>query len=94
MRKAYLLVYSPSLGTRDQVKKCIKSLPDIITWRCDMPNSFYLISENEAKDISNAIHEYFGNKGRFLVTEISDNRQGWLPSKTWYLIHKKDLKQD
>lgn len=92
MKKAYLLVYSPTLGSREQIKECINSLQEIITWRYDMPNSFYLISGHEAKDLSDAVRSYFNNKGRFLITEISDNRQGWLPEKTWHLIRNKEAK--
>lgn len=51
MRKAYLLVYADS-GTRGQVKTCVDSLPEIETWRYDMPHCFYLISEYDADDIA------------------------------------------
>lgn len=94
MRKAYLLVYADSLGTRDQVKTCVDSLPEIATWRYDMPHCFYLISEYDADDIAGAIREYFGNKGRFIVAEVTDNKQGWLPSKTWHLLNNKYHKKD
>jgi len=94
MRKAYLLVYANSLGTRNEVKDCVDNLPEILTWRYDMPNCFYLISEYDAQDISNAIRSYLGNKGRFLISEVTDNKQGWLPSKTWYLLNNKKHKKD
>lgn len=93
MRKAYLLVYSNSLGDRDEVRECVDELPEIINWRHDMPNSFYLISEHDADDIAEAIREYFGTGGRFIVSEVTDNKQGWLPSKSWYLLNKKRHKK-
>ena len=90
MRKIYLLVYSDSLGSREAIKKCLSSLESVVTWRYDMPNSFYIISEESANVISHQIREYLGfNKGRFLVTEIPENRQGWLPKPTWYFIKNK-----
>lgn len=88
MRKAYLLVYSNSLGSRDEVKNCVDNSQEILLWRYDMPNSFYLISEHSADQISEMIRNELGNN-RFLVTEISSNKQGWLPRKTWDLINKK-----
>ena len=91
MRKVYLLVYSSSLGNREEVRACIKSLPEIITWRYDMPNTFYMVSEFEAQDISDAIRKYFTGKGRFLVTEVTENRQGLLLKKTWYFIKNKKV---
>ncbi len=91
MRKSYLLVYSNSLGTRDQVKNCLSSIKEVLTWRFDMPNSFYIISENSADEIARSIRNTLG-KGRFILTEISSNKQGWLPSESWYLINNKKHK--
>ena len=91
MKKAYLLVYSDSLGSRSKVKECLNSIEIIATWRYDMPNCFYLISEFSASELSKSIRKELG-RGRFLITEISDNRQGWLPSKTWHLIKFKKHK--
>lgn len=91
MRKAYILVYSDKLGTREEVKNCMDNIPEVITWRYDMPNSFYIISEKSAGEIAEAIHDFTG-KTRFLVTEITSNRQGWLPDDTWYLINNKTHK--
>lgn len=89
MNKAYLLVYADSLGTREEVTSCVDSIPEVETWRYDMPNCFYLVSAYDSVDIARAIRKYFGNRGRFLVTELTDNKFGWLPSKTWYLLRHK-----
>lgn len=88
MRKAYLFVYSNDLGTREDVKNAVDSIKDILHWRYDLPNSFYIISESSASKISEQIREKLGNK-RFIITEISTNKQGWLPRKTWDLINNK-----
>ena len=88
--KAYLLVYSDSLGTREQVKNCVSKIEEVHTWRYDMPNSFYIISEYSANEIAQSIRRVLGNN-RFIVTEISvSNRQGWLPKETWHLINQKN----
>lgn len=91
MRKAYILVYSNNLGTRDQVKECLDNISQVITWRYDMPNSFYIISEDSADEIARAIHDYTG-KTKFIVSEITSNKQGWLSKETWYLINNKKHK--
>ncbi|MCA0153762.1 hypothetical protein [Winogradskyella vincentii] len=88
MRKAYLLVYSNSLGTREKVKNCLDKSNLVIHWRYDLPNAFYIISEDSANELSDMIRGKLGN-GRFIVTEISSNKQGWLPRQTWDLINKK-----
>lgn len=92
MRKAYMLIYSDSLGSRNEIRKCLNSLEVIDTWRYDMPNSFYVISEHSASEIAKEIRRLLGN-GRFLLTEISDNRQGWLTSQSWYLIKNKKVRK-
>jgi len=91
MRKAYILVYSSNLGVRSVINECLNSLPEIETWRYDMPNSYYIISEYTASEIANAIRKKIPN-GRFLVSEIETNRQGWLSKDTWDFIKKKGHK--
>lgn len=88
-----MLIYSDSLGTREEVKECLNDIPEVWTWRYDMPNSFYVISNYESDQIANAIHKKMG-KGRFLVTEITSNKSGWLPPESWHLINKKEHKNN
>jgi len=90
MKKAYILVYSNDLGTREIVKNTIDSMKIIDIWRYDLPNSLYLISESTADEIAREIRERLGDK-RFFITEISTNKQGWLPRKSWNLINNKKL---
>jgi hypothetical protein len=89
-RKAYLLIYSGASITREQVKNWANSETAVITWRYDLPNSFYLISEKSAQELSNSLMNRIG-KARFLITEVSANRQGYLPKDTWYLFRNKKL---
>lgn len=88
MRKAYILVYSDKLGTREEVKNCLDNIKQVNTWRFDIPNSFYIISDYSANELAEAIHEFTGKK-KFLVSELTSNRQGWLSDETWYLIENK-----
>jgi hypothetical protein len=93
MRKAYLFVYADKFGTREEVTKCVDNISEVITWRYDMPNSFYLISEHTADQLAHAIHDYTG-KTSFIVSEITSNKQGWLSPDTWYLINNKHHKPE
>ena len=54
-----------------------------------MPHAFYIISEKDAAFLSASFTTWNGQKGRFLIVEASDNRQGRLPRGTWYLLHNK-----
>ncbi len=89
MRKAYLLVYSASLGNRDQVKWALDKMPEIIHWRTDLPNTFYVISEASASELSKRLVQAVGKRGRFLFLEITSNKQGWLHPDSWYLMNNK-----
>lgn len=93
MKRVYLLAYSDTLGTRQEVKAILDKLPEVITWRYDLPHSFYLVSESDAKSLAVSIRAETGEKGRFLVTEIPDaNRWGWLPPDTWYFVRNRKVK--
>jgi hypothetical protein len=89
MKKAYLFIYSDSVGDRETVKGWLNEMSEIIHWRFDLPNTFYLISESSADELSGKVLEYTDKKGRFLISEYSGNSQGWLPSEAWYLLNNK-----
>ena|SRR5258707_5855735 len=94
MRKTYLFVFSPSLGTHEQVLKCVQTLPSMVYWRYEMPNTFYLVSDFDANAIALQIMNYFNNQGLFVVTQISssvNDTQGWISKASWHLIHNKTL---
>lgn len=92
MRKAYILLYSEATGGRDTIREWCNREPKILHWRYDMPYSFYLISEADAADLAESLGNHLQKKGRFLIVEASENRQGWLPSETWYLLRNKRRK--
>jgi hypothetical protein len=93
VKKAYLLAFSASLGTQEQVKAHIEKIPEIILWRYDMPHSFYLISEASAEILAKRLREATGEgNGRFIIAELSPNYYGWLTSESWYLIKHKEPK--
>ena len=94
MKIAYLLAFSDDLGTRDKVKKCLDNMPSVITWRYDMTNAFYIISEQSAEIIAKELRERINSDGRFIVTELGDNKQGWLTQDSWYLMAQKEHKPE
>ncbi|MDE0272167.1 MAG: hypothetical protein OXP11_13260 [Gammaproteobacteria bacterium] len=87
MRRAYLFIYSPDVGTRDEVKDFIDACPEIVHWRYDLPNAFYLISDASAVELYTTIQRFNAKRGRFLICEAGENKQGWLPKKTWTLLN-------
>jgi len=91
MSRVYLLVYSRELGTRTQLKTCLSKLPEVITWRSELPNSFFLQSDADARTIATAITECIGSETpRFIIAEIqNDSAWGWLVQESWDFIKQK-----
>jgi hypothetical protein len=92
LKKAYLLAFSSTLGTRETVKGILNRVPEVLTWRTDLPNAFYVISRADTATLARKIREAAGGKGRFIITEISNERNGWITPESWYLIREKQLK--
>ncbi len=95
MRKAFLLAFSDTLGTREQVKNCLNNCPSVLRWRYDMSHAFYIISEATADTISKEIRNFMNNDGYFIVVEINTSTaQGWLTKASWYLINEKEYMKE
>ena len=93
MKRAYLLVYNDLVGFRSHIKNWADSSSLVTTWRSDLPHCFYLVSEASAAELCEDLRSRLGRNGRFLFAEVSENRQGFLPEATWYLLRNKQLKR-
>ena len=87
MRKTYLLVFSDSFGTREQVKAALETMPIIEKWRYDMMPAFYLVSTASADLIASELMSRIPTRGRFIVAEVNINKQGWLTPGSWHLMN-------
>ncbi|MFW4369690.1 hypothetical protein [Pseudomonas sp. XWY-1] len=90
MRRSYIFVYEDKCGTRDEVKNYIDKIPEILNWRYELPNSFFLVSDLSAREIYEKIKE-FSKDGKFIVSETTSNKQGWLAKDSWNIMNKKNL---
>lgn len=88
MAKVYLLVYGSGLGDRENVKAVLDRMPEVVSWRYDLPSSFYVVSNLDAKDIATALRANAGDQGRLLLVPIEKGYYGWLPKETWAYIKK------
>jgi len=89
MKKAYLLAFNETAGKVDTVKDVVNRTPGVITWRYDLPNAIYIISEDTANVLANNLQALLPTGSRFIVTEIPDNSFGWLTPDSWFLIQNK-----
>ena len=90
MTWAYILVFNSAVGTREQVLKFIDTIPEITYWYACLPNCVFLTSTLSAKGISRRIKDKFGSEGeqQFFVTEVHEDRQGWLPKAVWHMFRE------
>ena len=89
MRKSYFFVYNDTVGTREQMKNVIDRMSYVITWRYDMPNVFYIISEYSAGELARQFESINGTKGFFIFQEHTYNSQGRLTGDSWHLLNNK-----
>ena len=90
MEKSYVLIYNSGVGTREEVKNFVDSLPEVSNWRIELPNTIYLISELSAEELADKIKSLGKDEGFFLITEIHTNRQGWQSRAAWNFISQKN----
>lgn len=93
-RKSFLFIYADDVGTRESLVEVLNDMRLVETWRYDMPNVFYLVSDADANTLAEQFEEKRGAEGRYLFIQCSSDRQGRLPSETWYLLHNKEHKTD
>ena len=88
-RRAYLFIYNDDVGTREQIRKFLDELPEVLNWRYDIPHVFYIVSCCSAQELAERIRGF--SEGRFLIAEVTKNKQGLLPRRTWNLLNKATL---
>jgi hypothetical protein len=91
-RRAYILVHSNTAATPEQMKEHLNSMSEVKTWRTDLSNSFYIISDSSAQILSKRLREKTGAKGRFIIAEVTPNSNGWLTPESWFLLRNKTHK--
>ncbi|HIE9131226.1 hypothetical protein [Klebsiella variicola] len=89
MIKLYIFNYSDTAGTREEIKTWIENEGKISNWRYDLPNCFYLVANATAYELSTSFNEYNGKKGRHLIAEVTDNREGLLTKQSWAFMRRK-----
>lgn len=92
MAWAYLVLFNDKVGTRTEVQQFLNTIPEVTYWYGCMPNSVFAISNLTAGQLSDALKSRFGtgNGQRFFVTEVHQDRQGWMPKQVWHLLKNPD----
>ena len=92
MMRALILVYGKELGTREQVKVCLDQMPEVASWRYELPNCFFILSESSPRELGNAIVERLNVQvPRFIISEVTSDYFGWLVPDTAKFLIQKDV---
>ncbi len=84
----YLLVYSDSVGTREDVVSMLDNMQIVLSWRYDISHSFFVASDATEQELSDELHRR-APKGRFLFVRVAGKeRQGYIPKEGWDFIKK------
>ena len=85
---AYLVLFNEKLGKREDLTSFLDTLPEVTYWYACLPNAVFFTATVNAASISKKIQDHFGTgEGqRFLVSEVHDDRQGWLPKTAWHMF--------
>jgi len=95
MLRTYIFVYGNAMGSREEIKQYLDSIPEIKIWRYELPNCFFIISKEGARFISDEIKKNKHGDESFLITEIhSSNYWGWLTDESWHIIQHQEVKPD
>jgi len=88
MRKSYF-VYNDTVGTLEEVRTVLDKMSYVYTWRYDMPNVFYIVSDYSADQLAKQFEGFAGTEGRFIFLEYTGNSQGRLTGESWFLLNNK-----
>lgn len=89
MLRSYILVYSSQLGNPEEIKALLDSCEKILDWRVELPNTFFLVSQHGADALAKDIGTSRNYAGKFIILEVTSNKQGWLSKEAWHLLNKK-----
>lgn len=92
MNKSYLIIFDSAFAIRKQVQDFLDAIPEVSFWHATLPNCVFFTSSLDAGALCKRFEGQFDiSKGqRFMVMEVSSNRQGRLPPQSWHLFRNPD----
>ena len=90
MRKSYVMVFAaPLAATHKELTDVLDQLDPACDWHAPMDRCLLFTSTMTAPQLAKHIEERLGvGPGKlFLITEVSSNKQGRLPTRGWKLLN-------
>jgi hypothetical protein len=94
MKWSYLLVFTDQFMSYDEAKHFLNARDDVTEWLHVFDNLFILAASTAGTQLGDAVLAYAKKnqnrdkpEGLFLLTEATDDRNGWLPKAAWNLLN-------
>ena len=86
--KAYAVISSGRFASRPALQAFLNQHERVAYWYACLPSCVFAFTDMSAHDLAKDLEARFGlGPGRrFLVTELSTNRQGRLPRELWEML--------
>lgn len=90
-RRSFVFLFSSGLGTTAAIRKFVDSDDDIRYWRREIPNSFFLVTDDcDVDQLAAKFIEAFGPAPFLLMEYRDEGSEGLLSDRSWHLLnHKK-----
>ena len=82
MTKLYLLIFSNTAYTREELVDFLDQDSSIQFWFYNMPNSVFVETAMSPRQLTDLIEDHFKSHRHFIV-EITERRWGRLPKDHW-----------
>jgi hypothetical protein len=95
MARALLIITSSDFASRAEIQSALDEDASILHWYSCLPSTVICTTESTAGDLAKRLEQRFGAGAgkRFLVMEITGDRQGRLPRKAWHLMRHPEIPQ-
>lgn len=94
----YVLAFDDEFMTADEAKYFLNARDDVFEWAHVFDNVYLIVSSTAANALGDRLFEYVKKNqnrekpnGRFLLSEPTGDRNGWLPQVGWNLLDYKSL---
>lgn len=88
-RWVYFIVFSTKAVTHERAKEFLDKAPEVENWYTCIANTFFIVSPYTANSLTDIICERLtGGTGRFFITDVATDTNGWLPKQAWDFLNK------
>jgi hypothetical protein len=87
MLKAYVLTFNSEICPRQKVLELLDTIPAVKNWYAYLPSSIFIISDQTAHVLANALLAKVDGSYYFVSEVPSGVNNGWLPEAAWQFIN-------